>query len=248
VSDQPRPRSLEYAITSLPGLVGIVLGLIYAVGAIQIIGQADAANLSTLNVVQLFSLDSILSRGIAFGLPFAGIIVAILVAAACATPFLHWVETSDRGDAMFGHLVRTTSARILLIASIAALLLIAIFQTVWILWIFLSIAVIALTYWRLGVAGWARPGRATLAAILGLLTMVVLGAFFAARPYAPTSVRLRDGLTISGGLIQQTDTIVYLDRSGRREIAAIPIRSIRHIDIGDIPRAGPDSLIHLIFQ
>jgi hypothetical protein len=248
VTEQPRSKSIEYAMTSLPGLVGIFLGLVYAVGIIQIAGQADAAGLSTLNVAQLFSLDAILARGVAFGLPFAAMILLILIVAACAAPVLEWVETSEIGDALFGAVVRGTSARVLLIASVGAMLLIALFQTILALGFLLSIAVIALTYWRLGLAGWARSGAATLAAIFGLLTIVVLGSFYAARPYAPASLRLLDGQTVKGGLIRQTETMIYLDRTGRHEIAAIPVRSIRHLEIGDVPRRGPDSLVHLIFR
>jgi hypothetical protein len=80
-----RTSTFALALTSLPGVVGLLLGGLYAVGAIQVFGQLEAENLKPLDVLPLMPLEQILARGIAFLVLPVGAALAI-VSFDCKSP------------------------------------------------------------------------------------------------------------------------------------------------------------------
>ena len=57
------PKRIEW-LPSIPAVIGVALGIIYAVGAVTIYGQLKNANLNAIQAMGLIPLEEILGRGI----------------------------------------------------------------------------------------------------------------------------------------------------------------------------------------
>jgi hypothetical protein len=240
------PGRLELTVTSLPGLVGIGLGLIYAIGAIQILGQASAAGLTAYVVLPVYPLDAVIARGVSFGMSLLAILLAVLVVALLVPPFRAWVSRSKVGARHFGFLLHGTSERVVLLASFIAVAIFGVFAPVIALVMGFCVLAVWFAYWKLRELGWGMFGRVVVAATVGLLTLTVFGSFLAARAYPEVVATLRSGQLFEGRLLVQTDGALYVERGGL--IRSVPARSIREVAIYPPAPNNPRSLFELIFD
>lgn len=229
--NQDRHSRIELAVTSLPGIVGIGLGLVYMIGAVQIAGQASAAGHSPRAILPLYPLEAVLSRGIAFGLPFLGFSVVILMAAAMAPIVSQWAEGSRFAGNAVLFLRRPVSRRFLLVESCIAVVFLGIFYSVFAFAFLLMIAAICIVYIRLEHLGWDAAGRTVVSGIAGLLTIAVVGSFLAARPYPECIATLTDRNRLTGKLITQANDVLYIEQKHR--LVSVPLRSVRKVSVAD---------------
>jgi len=242
---QPQHSRLELAVTSLPGLVGIGVGLIYAIGAVQIAGQASAAGYSALEILPVVPLDAVLARGVAFGLPLVGFIVVMLMIAALVPIAASWETKSSLVRRIVASLRRNTSEQILVTAGCAAIVLLGVFFAVFAFAFLLMLAAICIVYVRLEQLGWDVAGRSVISGIAGLLTIAVVGSYLAARPYPECNVTLGSGRHLTGRLITQTDGVLVIE--GKNGLVSVPLRSVQQVHMGNIPGNAPEPLVSIFF-
>jgi hypothetical protein len=225
----PRP-SYAAAVTTLPALAGIVLGLLYAIGALVRTADLRGAGMSVRDTITLVPIEQHLARGISVALsPETLLTVAVIVVLGLV---LHWVLRREQRD------VSTRTSTRILVLVIALLAAVAVFGVVHRPFATLGAALAgAAMVGVLAATGVSLPrrgqnaveGLTPLTSIAALLIAVgVLGvttALVDPQPLPRARLTLDTGKEIRGGLIAVRDGVWYLD-VGEDELRGIATTAV----------------------
>jgi magnesium-transporting ATPase (P-type) len=208
VQTQERSVNERWALTltSLPGLVGLSLGAIYGLGAVQTTAQFRGAGLHAADLFPLIPLNQILSRGIALAIYPYGVLVFMLLVLLFG---LHYMEPIRKRRERKYPLPDYVRRRIVALVLIAALVW-SFFFAGWLTWI---IAPPLLAFLHFG-GRWAqeRVGKVRGLFLASIFLVVVLGAATAIitpDPLPKVELSMRDGTSTTGELVASTGQTWY---------------------------------------
>jgi hypothetical protein len=227
-----RSRGLTYAttVTTLPALAAIVLGLLYAIGALVRTAELRGAGMTVRDTITLVPIEQHLARGIAVALSpetllaVAGIVVLGLV--------FYWALRREQRDVS-----RRTSTRILVLV-IALLVAVAVLGVVYRPFAALAAALAgAAMLGVLAATGVSLPRRGQ-KALEGLTPLISIAAVLIAagvlgvvtalvdpQPLPDARLTLDTGKEMRGGFLAVRDGVWYLD-TGEDRLRAIPTWAI----------------------
>lgn len=186
------------ALISLPGFVGVSLGAIYALGALQTIIQVGAAGLDPIDLFPLIPLNQILGRGIVLAIyPYGALVAMVLILLFMLHEVMPSVLRSKPAIAR--------SFKFGLFLGIGAGLTWLFFSGAWASWLLLPVLLAYLHF----VGNWAQQRigqiRGIVATALSFAFLVgTVHALVAPSPLPQVSLNLRDGSTAAGGLVTNT--------------------------------------------
>jgi hypothetical protein len=211
---------IALAITSLPGLVGLGLGTIYALGAIQVLRQYNHAGLDEADLFPLIPLNQVLARGISLAINYSVIAVLLGLLASMITylrPTL--IKATVRKHKPIETALTNVGAPLWAVGPAITLLMLV---NVGVLVIFLLFApwfifpTLAAVYAYFVFAGrwlsrWVSKVRATALLAIGLLLITgALGTVLYPTPLPEVILELEDGTTIESELAVSTEDSWYL--------------------------------------
>ncbi len=226
-----RGEGWTLAATSLPGLVGLALGTIYALGAIETVVQLIAADLKPLALFPLIPLNQVLGRGIVLSITFA-----LITPLTAAMAFLVTYGTPGRSFALVQQLLKIGSRAmiwLLMVVSFAvclALIALALVKAPWIVWAITPFA-FGYFYW-FGLYIGSRIGRLR-AAALSIVGFVMIAGTIMTLLFPPplpgAQLHLRGGRVLRGDLVVSTAEAWYLDNGQR--VRVVPARSVTEAEV-----------------
>ncbi len=252
----PRPAdSRSLAVASLPGLVGLSLGLIYGLGALQFMGQLWGEGLGVGDLFPLMPLNQILGRGIlmAFGYGLL-LIVAALTFIALDAFIGHPKKAVERLIEKSGVSPQASLPTWFVVLAAFLLLVGCLAYAIFLLLVapWLGVAMAPLIYlWLRSFRRWAAPRVGRLrGAALAALTFVALaggiGSFAIPEPLPAVTLILSNGSVIKGRLVTDTGQSWYV--ASNDVVRVFPTRSVAHSEIRQAPRnnIGRPSISDLI--
>ncbi len=245
------------AIASLPGLVGLSLGVIYGLGTVETVSQLHGENLHAMDWLPLIPLNQILGKGIVGALVYG--LLLLLVVPLFLFMSLLLPHHRDQREHLFQKVLARIGLQdgrpipgsirflfpILLVFSVAYSVY-ALIKAPWITWILVPI----LYAWLRGFHHWLSPriGSFRASALAALAFLAVLGplvAFMVPDRLPNAFLILRNGSHVEGALVTNTDITWYVANHGIVRVLAAT--SVTSATVRSAPKRGPlPSVVDLV--
>lgn len=228
----------DFSLSGVAGTAALLLGAIYAYGAVVKAGELHGAGLPVGNTLTLVPLEQILVVGIDKVIP---IVVAALVVVVLAMAFLDRAPEQE-GEA--DQAQERTESRIK--ASIQILTLVC--------WVFIAIAApwtLLLLLVESTVVGWYASTEHSTRRTYAIFSVSAVIVFFAAlawfdpSPLPEARLTKRSGEVVKGDLIATTGSNWYI-ATGHKEWVAVQAREIEDSRVKAIHKEQNESLYHAI--
>ena len=236
----------DFSLSGVAGAAAVILGSIYAYGAVVKAGELHGAGLPVTNTLTLVPLEQILVAGIDKVIPIG---VGVLVVTLIAMAFLDWRpekksenEQDKAGDDQAEE--ESQSRRFNSVAWVLTFLAWG-FMAVASSWTFLLLLVeLTVVSWYASLTHTTRRTYATFA-VSALIVFYAASAWFDPSPLPQAQLTKRNGDVVKGNLIAANGSTWYVG-TGDKEWVAVQAREFKDSLVKAVHKDQNESLYHAL--
>lgn len=231
--------------------MGLVLGLLYAIGAVNLFGQLRAEGLKPEDILPLIPLEQLLGRGITALIENSPYILLLLVITALAEPSVSRATESDEPKPRPDPKTKKKEQRRPYIAGgLFALLIVIGTEPAQMLALAISFGLAGLVFWQLlgRVPDWSPLVAYLIANIVALFAIVFAASILLPEPLPAATLTLSSEQSADGRLVAITGSGDYLVAEDDEGVTSFPSNRVVAAAITSEDRTPKRSLIDLIFQ